>query len=303
MLGHLESYSQDLTLFILPDNVWQLHNSTIILLYNTIMAFSNKSSLTITHIGTATAIIDVDGVNLLTDPFFSPANTEWDIGVTVLKNTDTPAMSLETLPPIDAILLSHEDHPDNLDELGRRLLDGRKVLTTIDGAKKLAPRPGVRGLQPWETVTLVAGGRTFRVTATPCQHLPGGECTGFILEYDGFGTSSDGRPNALYISGDTVYVEELAETIPKKWNITVAIMNFGNAQVPMPGGGSLQVTMDGKQGARLFRDLKADVLVPMHFESWGHFTQFGNELRRDFQDDGVNDKVCWLTPGEPKKIF
>lgn len=264
---------------------------------------STKSSVTITHIGTATAIIDIDGVKLLTDPFFSPAGTEWDVGVTILKNTDTPALSLETLPPIDAILLSHEDHPDNLDELGRRLLDGRHVLTTTDGAKKLAPRPGVRGLKPWETVTLIVGGKTFRVTGTPCQHLPGGECTGFIVEYDGFGVSSDGRPNAIYFSGDTVYVEELTRTIPPKWNITVAILNLGKAQVQTPDGGALQITMDGKQGARLFRELGADFLVPMHFESWGHFTQFGDELRRDFEEEGVGQQVRWLTPGQPKKLL
>lgn len=264
---------------------------------------STKASLTITHIGTATSILDIDGVKLLTDPFFSPAGTEWQRGAYVLKNTDTPALSLETLPPIDAILLSHEDHPDNLDELGRRLLDGRHVLTTVDGSKKLAPRPGVRGLSPWETVTLNVGGKTFRVTGTPCQHLPGGECTGFILEYDGFGISSDGRPNAIYISGDTIYIEELSRVIPSKWDITVAILNFGKAQVTAPGGESLQITMDGKQGARLFREVGADVLVPMHFESWGHFTQFGDELRRDFEVEGIANDVSWLTPGEPKKLL
>lgn len=260
-------------------------------------------SLTITWIDTASAIIDINGVKLITDPFFSPANTEWDFGIVVLKNTVSPGLTLETLPPIDAVLLSHEDHPDNLDELGRRLLDGRKVLTTMDGAKKLAPRPGVRGLRPWETVDLIASGQTFRVTGTPCQHLPGGEVTGFILEHDSFGTASDGRPNAIYISGDTVYLDELAQTIPQKWKITVAILNFGNAQVPMPGGGSLQITMDGKQGARLFRELKADVLVPMHFDSWGHFTQHGDGLKTDFENEGVHDQVCWLTRGEPKKLF
>jgi L-ascorbate metabolism protein UlaG (beta-lactamase superfamily) len=105
--------------------------------------------LSITHIGTATAIIHVDGVNLLTDPVFSPAGTEWDLGIAVLKLADTPAMTLADLPPIDAVLLSHEDHPDNLDELGRAALDGRHVFTTADGAKKLAPRPGVRAIQPW----------------------------------------------------------------------------------------------------------------------------------------------------------
>lgn len=78
-----------------------------------------KSTLSITHIGTATALLEIDGVNFLTDPFFSPAGTEFDVGPAVLKISDNPALGLADLPPIDAVLLSHEDHPDNLDPLGR----------------------------------------------------------------------------------------------------------------------------------------------------------------------------------------
>lgn len=54
------------------------------------------------------------------------------------------------------VLLSHEDHIDNLDFEGRRLLDGRRVITTPDGAKNLAPRPGVATIKSWETLTLLS---------------------------------------------------------------------------------------------------------------------------------------------------
>ncbi|KAK0490455.1 putative Zn-dependent hydrolases of the beta-lactamase protein [Armillaria novae-zelandiae] len=259
-----------------------------------------KCSLSIKHISTASAILEIDGVNLLTDPFFSPAGTEWDVGVTVLKISDTPALGLQDLPPIDAVLLSHEDHPDNLDELGRRLLDGRKVITTVDGARKLHPRPGVRGIRPWETVPLEAGGKRFQVTGTPCRHLPGGECTGFILTAAEFG-STDGLPNAVYFSGDTVYFEELVE-MRDKFHVVVAMLNLGAAKVLLPDG-QLQITMDGKQAARLFREIKADILVPMHYESWGHFTQNGRELAKVFEEEGIQEKVCWLTPGVSKKLL
>ncbi|KAK0218146.1 beta-lactamase superfamily domain-containing protein [Armillaria fumosa] len=257
-------------------------------------------SLNITHISTAAAIFETDGVNLLTDPFFSPAGTQWDLGITILENSDTPALGLQDLPPIGAVLLSHEDHPDNLDDLGRRLLDGRKVITTIDGAKKLHPRSGVRGIRPWETVPLEAGGKHFQVTGTPCQHLPGGECTGFILTAPEFG-STNGLPNAIYFSGDTIYFEELVQ-IRDKFHVVVAVLNLGAATVPLPGG-PLQITMDGKQGARLFREIKADILVPMHYESWGHFKQNGKALAKDFEEEGILDQVFWLTPGVSKKVF
>ncbi|KAH7146727.1 beta-lactamase superfamily domain-containing protein [Dactylonectria estremocensis] len=257
----------------------------------------------ITHIGTATAIFHLPalGINLLTDPVFSPAGTEWDIGVGILRNTEQAALSPAQLPPVEVVLLSHEDHADNLDEPGRLLLDGRKVLTTIDGANKLAPRPGVRGLRPWEKVGLDIGGKKLEVVGTPCQHLPGGECTGFIILADEFGLT-DGRPNAIYFSGDTVYLEELAQ-MKEKYHISVAVLNIGKVMIPSPGSATpIQITMDGKQAVKLFRDIDADVLVPMHYESWTHFTENGPALRHAFEAEGVMDRVCWLTPGVFKEI-
>lgn len=49
--------------------------------------------------------------------------------------------------------------------------------------------------------------------------------------------------------------------------------------------------MDANQAVRLFRDIKVDVLVPLHYESWGDFTQFGQELREVFHAEDISDKV------------
>jgi L-ascorbate metabolism protein UlaG (beta-lactamase superfamily) len=284
------------------------------------MAATYKPTLTITHITTATAILNIDGVNFLTDPFFGAIEgTEYDstavweqmdlkaYGLDTipppphLVNKQGPALQLNELPPIDAVLLSHEDHLDNLDPEGRKLLDGRKVFTTVDGASNLRPRPGVIGLRPWETVTSCIGGKTYRITGTPCKHFPVGEVTGFILETDSFGVSPSGKPNAIYFSGDTVYIDELQE-IGKRWHITAAIFNLGNATFEFPTG-PIQITMDGKQAVRLARDIGADVMVPIHFESWDHFKESGEELLEVFTQEGFLDKVCWTVPGVPKVVF
>lgn len=269
-------------------------------------------TLNVTHIGTATAILQINGVNFITDPFFSPAGSFWDTGLVILKVTEDPALRLDQLPVIDAVLLSHEDHPDNLDELGRQLLDARHVFTTVDGGKNLSPRPAVHGMKPWEEISITIAGKNFRIIATPTQHFPGDECTGFIVTGEEFGYHTDagsGRvlPNAIYFTGDTVYADDLGlQTIVDKYHICAAVMNLGNAHVPVsnePGAPLMQITMGGKDGARLFRDLKADVLVPMHYESWGHFTQFGTELRQAFEDEGIIDKVRWLKGGEQVAVL
>ncbi len=97
-----------------------------------------QTPLRITHVGTATAVIKLEGLTILTDPYFSPAGTKWQAAAVpgvVLSSSYQPALSPQDLPPIDLVLLSHEDHEDNLDDLGRLLLDGRHTLTN---ARRLA---------------------------------------------------------------------------------------------------------------------------------------------------------------------
>ncbi|KAF5008232.1 hypothetical protein FDECE_5468 [Fusarium decemcellulare] len=263
-----------------------------------------KSNVNITFIGTATAILDIDGIRFLTDPFFSPAESTFDSPHVQLHVHADPALGLKDLPPIDAVLLSHEDHYDNLDPVGRQLLDGRHVFTTMHGANQLAPRPGVVGMKPWDETEIALGGKTFHITATPCDHVPGGECVGFILTTESFGVSSDGRPNAIYFTGDTVYVDELVK-MTDKFHIAATLMNVGEARVHIepPPAPKRQITMGGKQAARLFRDIKADWIIPMHYEAWDHFTQNGEALFKEFKDEGVLNKVKWLVPGKPVEVL
>lgn len=270
-----------------------------------------KSTVSITHITTATSIINIDGTNFITDPVFDNAPAEYDItsimpkgtDKTVLKVEEGPALGLHQIPIIDAVLLSHEDHIDNLDESGRKLLDSRRVITTPDGAKNLAPRPGVCAIEPWQTLQMTINGIEWEITGVPCVHMPGGEVTGFIVRNERFGMSNAGLPNAFYFTGDTIRLQEHSQ-IAKRFHIVVALMNLGDARFPVAGRDEpLQITMGGADAAQLFRELQADVLVPIHYESWHHFTQNGSGLKQAFQDEGILDKVCWLTPGEAKKIL
>ncbi|KAF7595581.1 hypothetical protein BBP40_005616 [Aspergillus hancockii] len=270
-----------------------------------------KSSVSLTHITTATVLLEIDGKAFLTDPVFGPAGVEHDIShlfpdakdPIYTSSLEGPAMELNQLPPIDAVLLSHEDHCDNLDPVGRQLLDGRLVVTTMDGAKNLAPRPGVFGIQPWEMQVHSIGGVDYQVTGTPCTHLPGGEVTGFILHTERFGHSDDGRPNAIWVSGDTIYLEELAK-MKEQFRIVLAVVNLGAAKVMFPGRSEpLQITMGGSDAARLVREIGIDLIIPVHYESWHHFTEFGKELWETFEAEGLIEKVSWVVPGEARKII
>lgn len=125
--------------------------------------------------------------------------------------------------------------------------------------------------------------------------------TGFIITHSDFGTTN-GLPNAIYFSGDTIYLPELVK-MKEKWHISVALINVGKVLVPVPGREEpLQITMSGADAARLIREIEADVLVPMHFESWAHFVEGKEELRGVLEREGVSTKVKWLEPGVQTKI-
>src|SRR6476646_5161477 len=192
------------------------------------------SSLTLraTYIGGPTALLEVAGLRLLTDPTFDPAGTEYRTPVYTLRKTDDPAIAPDALGAIDAVLLSHDHHFDNLDHAGRSLLPGaRQVLTTPAGAERLGGN--AVGLATWEHVDLPAPGeQTVRITSTPARHGPAdgdrGPVTGFLLT-DARDVQAPTTP-AIYVSGDTVWYEGL-RPIAERADVKVAFLFLGAARV------------------------------------------------------------------------
>src|SRR6185369_13137328 len=109
-----------------------------------------SDTLRLTYIGGPTALLEIGGLRLLTDPTFDPAGDEYPSGPATLRKTAGPAVSLGDLGPVDYVLLSHDHHFDNLDHAGRSMLpQARAVLTTVEGAGRLGGNS--LGLPPWQT--------------------------------------------------------------------------------------------------------------------------------------------------------
>jgi L-ascorbate metabolism protein UlaG (beta-lactamase superfamily) len=246
------------------------------------------SSLTLTLIGGPTALIEVDGFRLLTDPTFDLPGT-YQLPHVKLEKLAGPAMGVEAIGEIDAVLLSHDQHADNLDESGKHFLPkAKRVLTTTIGAKRLGGH--VEGLAPWASTELFKDGRSMMVTATPARHGPAGieplagDVIGFVL------APKDGRP--IYVSGDTVWYDGVAE-VAERFKAGVVLPFAGAAQTRGP----FHLTMDVNDTVETARAFPDAVIVPLHTDGWAHFKQNAHDLRVSFDTLGFGARLRLLEPG------
>ena len=256
-----------------------------------------ESSIYATYIGGPTALIEFHGLRFLTDPTFDAAGTSYETPVYTLRKTTDPAASADALAPIDAILLSHDHHFDNLDRAGRAMLSrSRRVFAPAAGAERLN---GIAtSIAPWQTETLtVADGRDLRVTGVPARHGPAGgdrgPVLGFLLEDAGHATGPDSP--AVYVSGDTVWYDGLEE-IARRADVRVAFLFMGAARVREVGPAHLTMTAD--EGVLAARALPHAAVVPLHYEGWAHFSEGRTDVDRAFAAAGLSERLRWLVPGQ-----
>jgi L-ascorbate metabolism protein UlaG (beta-lactamase superfamily) len=249
----------------------------------------------ITRIGGPTALIEFGGWRLLTDPTFDPAGERYAFGWGAFSyKLRGPAIDAADIGPIDAVLLSHEHHGDNLDMAGRALLpDAGTVLTTVHAARTLGG--ATVGLGPWQSTWLESPGRpSIEVTATPCRHGPAlsrplaGEVTGFALRWEGQ------EHGVLWITGDTVLYGGVRD-VATRLEVGTMLLHLGGAQFPVTG--PVHYTMTAAKGIELCRLVRPEVVAPIHYEGWSHFTEPESDVEQVL---GAADDVPvrWLPLGE-----
>lgn len=162
----------------------------------------------VTFVNHATVLIQMDGLNILTDPVWServgPSEHEGQ------RRHRPPGIRWADLPPIDLVLLSH-DHYDHMDIPTLRRLARRfhpRIITGLGNGERLREQ-GIGGwteLDWWRSADVAPG---VRVTSVPAQHWSGRTLTdhcrtlwmGFVIE---------GRRDTVYFAGDTGWGEFFA---------------------------------------------------------------------------------------------
>jgi L-ascorbate metabolism protein UlaG (beta-lactamase superfamily) len=250
---------------------------------------TSAESVVLTPLGGPTVLIEVSGVRFLVDPTFDSTG-EYPIGSRVLVKTTDAVWTPEQVGPVDVVLLSHDQHPDNLDHGGRAYLASRSplTLTTPVAAKRLAGT--AVGLRPWEARQV----GDITVTAVPAQHGPDGTehltgpVTGFVLAVP------DGP--YLYVSGDNAslgLVTEVADRFPR---IDLAVLFAGAARTPLVDG---FLTLTSDEAVEAAAILGTPAVLPVHTDGWAHFTQDGASLRAAFTAAGLDSILLLASPGQP----
>ncbi|MGA3092193.1 MAG: MBL fold metallo-hydrolase [Terriglobales bacterium] len=258
---------------------------------------AQPNDLQLTYIGGPTLLIEFGGLRLLTDPTFDPHGQDYVTGAVTLFKTADPAMDASAIGSIDAVLLSHDHHFDNLDHAGRSLLPSAKtVITTRAGAERLGGN--AIGLEPWQSTELSApNGETLRVIGTPARHGPEvgerGPVTGFLISH------SDLPAHLIYVSGDTVWYEGVEETLRRYPAIRLAILFLGAARIPIVPS---HLTFTAKEAVLLSKRMPQARIVPVHFEGWKHFSESKQDVLNAFAAESLESRLLWLEAGRSMQL-
>lgn len=249
-------------------------------------------------IGNATVLIRYGGFTILTDPTFIHQHKEVGIGYGMHSTRLTnPAMDIGDLPPLDVIVLSHF-HGDHFDQVAERELDKSiPIVTTPEAARELNQRGfrQTKALETWSSIGVEKGEMRVTITSMPGRHGPPlsdmimPEVMGSMLEFQSPGVTLF----RLYVTGDTLIIDELKD-IPRRYpNIDLSLLHLGGTRVF-----GILVTMDAKQGVEMMRIVRPQRAIPIHYNDYDVFKSPLSDFQLEVTAAGLTDRVQYLRHGE-----
>ncbi len=241
----------------------------------------------LTWIGHASFLVQFTDLNVLIDPNFA----NW---LFLLKRIKRAGLEIEHLPPIDLVLLTHA-HFDHFHKPTLRKLPHPKIGVMPWGMGELARGLGferIIELQWWESFEH----GNWKVTLTPSKHWGARLLHDEHRGYGGFLLEHSGR--RLFHAGDSAYFDGFKQ-IGARCAPEIALLPIG-AYLPE---GFRQVHMGPDDAVKVFRELKAKWLIPMHYGSFKLSFEDMDEpprwLKEIARRDGLSHHVKILEEGVP----
>jgi len=257
----------------------------------------NRHEATVTWVGHSTLLVQLDGVNILTDPVWSQRLGPLS-GTVGVKRFTPPGIRFEDLPPIDVVLISH-DHYDHLDEpTVRRLARTFHPLFVVPLGIKgwLADRDITDAVElDWSESVKVKG---LEIVCAPAQHGSGRSLIdGGLRLWASWAVIGSKR---FYFGGDTGYASHFEM-------IGEALGPFDLAALPVgsytPRIIAQAVHMSPEEALRAARDLRAHDFIGIHWGTYKLAREPYDEPPRRIADEVARLKLdphtVWLPkPGE-----
>ncbi|TJY42791.1 MBL fold metallo-hydrolase [Cohnella pontilimi] len=219
---------------------------------DTVFLQHNRTEPSITWIGHSTFLIQLGGLNIVTDPV-------WARRMAFQKRLAPPGVELSDMPAVDVVLVSHS-HYDHLHMSSLRRLRGQKKLLVPAGLRSKMFLRGFRDtheLHWWENTTH----HNVKFTFVPAQHwtrrnpwdMNRSHWGGWVIEADNGPT--------IYFAGDSGYFRGFSD-IGQKFDIDVALLPIGAYD---PEWFMSPQHVSPEEALQAFLDVRAKYFIPMHY--------------------------------------
>ncbi len=244
--------------------------------YNPVEPIDRTKNLLLTWIGHSTYLIQVEGINIITDPIFG--------SLPFFSRQIKPGIELQRIPPLDYVLISH-NHPDHMDAAALTFFKNHPCTFLVpQGDKEWFEKRGftrVREYTWWDREIFTHGDTKIEFSFLPALHWSQRGLRDFNKSLWGSWMISIGG-HSVYFAGDTAYSKHFAAIAQEFPQITHALMPIGPCE---PRKWMKASHINAEEAGQGFLDLNAQKFFPMH---WGTFS-FGT----DFHEAPYERIISW----------